>query len=234
MHANYDAKELAKFSALASHWWDPEGELKTLHQMNPIRRQYIKEKSDVKDKTVLDIGCGGGILTESLAADGAIVTGIDLNPKLIEIAKLHQYESKTNIEYLVTPAEEFASLRQNYYDIVTCFELLEHVPDPAAIIKACSMLLKPNGIAFFSTLNRNAKAYFYAIIGAEYLLRLLPKHTHDFAKFIRPSELAKALREAELNLIDMKGISYHPIQEKFSLNQDISVNYLCYAQKLES
>lgn len=228
---NYDPQELAKFAALAAHWWDPTGELKTLHQINPLRLSYISEKVELANKTVIDIGCGGGILSESMAMKGAIVTGIDMNKSVIDVAKLHQLESGTAIEYRHTSAESIAIERPNHYDIVTCLEMLEHVPDPLSIIRASATLVKPGGHVFFSTLNRNPKSYLFAILGAEYLLKLLPKNTHDFAKFIRPSELNAWARESGLISQEMKGISYNPLMKTFKLTDDVSINYLFYATK---
>jgi 2-polyprenyl-6-hydroxyphenyl methylase / 3-demethylubiquinone-9 3-methyltransferase len=229
MNENYDPQELAKFASLAAHWWDPTGELKTLHQINPLRLRYISEKVDLTDKTVIDIGCGGGILAESMASQGATVTGIDLNKPVIDVAKLHQLESGTQVEYLTISAESIAASRPGYYDVVTCLEMLEHVPDPLSIIQACAKLIKPGGHLFFSTLNRNPKSYLFAIIGAEYILKLLPKNTHDYAKFIRPSELCAWGRQCGLVPQEMKGITYRPFTQVFKLTDDISVNYLFYA-----
>lgn len=231
MNDNYDPQELAKFAALAAHWWDETGELKTLHQVNPLRLKYITEKVALSDKTVIDIGCGGGILAESMAKQGAQVTGIDMNKSVIEVAKLHQYESGTNVEYLHLSAESIANERPGYYDVVTCLEMLEHVPHPASIVQACATLVKPGGYLFFSTLNRHPKSYLFAILGAEYLLQLLPKNTHDYAKFIRPSELNAWARAANLSAQEIKGISYNPFTKQFKLTTDISVNYLFYAKK---
>jgi 2-polyprenyl-6-hydroxyphenyl methylase / 3-demethylubiquinone-9 3-methyltransferase len=231
MNQNCDPAELAKFAALASHWWDETGELKTLHQVNPLRLGYIKEKIDLTNKTIVDVGCGGGILTESLAREGAIVTGIDMNKSVIDIAKLHQLESGVQIDYLHTPVETLAMNRPGHYDVVTCLEMLEHVPNPAAIIQACATLAKPGGHLFFSTLNRNPKSYLFAILGAEYLLKLLPTNTHDYAKFIKPSELSQWAREAGLEPKHLRGIGYHPLQKNYFLTDDISVNYLFYARK---
>ncbi len=231
MDTNYDPQELAKFASLAAHWWDPTGELKTLHQINPLRLDYISQKTPLAGKQVIDIGCGGGILSESMALKGAHVTGIDMNKSVIDVAKLHQLESGTQVEYRVIAAEEMARERPGHYDIVTCLEMLEHVPDPASIIKACATLVKPGGHVFFSTLNRHLKSYLFAILGAEYLLKLLPKNTHDYAKFIRPSELSAWARQASLLLEELKGITYHPLSRYFQLTDDISVNYLLYARK---
>lgn len=231
MTENYDQQELNKFASLAAHWWDTQGELKTLHQINPLRSCYISNKLDLHDQFVIDIGCGGGILSESMDKLGAKVTGIDMNKSLIDVAKLHQFESGTKVEYLHVAAETFAKERSSYYDVVTCLEMLEHVPDPSSIVKACAELVKPGGHVFFSTLNRNPKSYLFAILGAEYLLKLLPKNTHDYAKFIRPSELSHWSKQAGLIPKEMKGISYNPFSEQFKLTDDISVNYLFYAVK---
>lgn len=228
---NYDQDELNKFTAHASHWWDPEGELKTLHQVNPVRLGYITSKLSITGKKVIDIGCGGGILSESMAVLGANVTGIDMSPEVIEVAKLHLLESQLNIDYIATSAEKMADEQPAQFDIVTCMEMLEHVPSPDAIVKACAQLVKPGGHVFFSTLNRNPKSYLFAILGAEYLLRLLPRNTHDYAKFIRPSELAGWCRDAGLTTREMKGIHYNPFTSQFKMNDDTSVNYLFYATK---
>lgn len=228
---NFDTDELAKFAKLAAHWWDPAGELKTLHQINPLRLGYILEKIDLRDKKVIDIGCGGGILSESMARHGADVTGIDLNQSLIEVAKLHLLESGVQVEYLHTAAETLANERPGEYDVVTCLELLEHVPDPLAIIKACAKLAKPGAHLFFSTLNRNPKSYLLAILGAEYILKLLPKNTHDYAKFIKPSELASWGREANLLPQALQGIAYNPFTRQFRLTKDVAVNYLFFMKK---
>jgi 2-polyprenyl-6-hydroxyphenyl methylase/3-demethylubiquinone-9 3-methyltransferase len=229
---NYDPQELEKFAALAAHWWDTGAALKTLHQINPIRLSYISEKINLQGKCILDIGCGGGILTESMEKLGANVTGIDLNKPVIEVARLHQYESGTKVQYRCQSAEAAAAEQPAVYDVVTCLEMLEHVPDPAAIVKACATLAKPGGHIFFSTLNRNPKSYLFAILGAEYFLRLLPKNTHDYAKFIRPSELSNWARRADLTVKEIKGIAYNPFSEQFKLTDDISVNYLLHAEKL--
>ncbi len=231
MSLNTDQEELNKFAALAARWWDPEGDLKTLHQINPLRLDYIKSKAPLANKSVIDIGCGGGILAESMAKAGATVTGIDMHKAIIDAAKLHQHESGTEVEYLQITAEEIAAERKEQYDVVTCLEMLEHVPDPASIIRACADLVKPGGHLFFSTINRNPKAYLFAIIGAEYILKLLPKSTHDYRKFIRPSELGTWLRNADLQPRDMLGMHYNPFTKTFSVNQDVSVNYFLHATK---
>lgn len=229
MPLNIDQEELDKFASLATRWWDPEGELKTLHQINPLRLDYIQTLTPLAGKTVIDIGCGGGILAESMAKAGATVTGIDMHKAIIDAAKLHQLESGSTVDYQQISAEEIALKSPRHYDIVTCLEMLEHVPDPASVIKACATLVKPGGHVFFSTLNRNPKSYLFAIVGAEYLLKILPKNTHDYSKFIRPSELGAWARQAGLNPQNMKGIHYHPFNQTFSLNDDISVNYLFHA-----
>lgn len=231
MSINADQEELDKFASLAARWWDPEGDLKTLHQINPLRLDYINNRAKLAGKTVIDIGCGGGILAESMAQAGATVTGIDMHDTIIDAAKLHQLESKTNVEYVRISAEEIAAMRPASYDVVTCLEMLEHVPNPASVIQACAILLKPGGHIFFSTLNRNLKSYLFAIIGAEYVLNILPKNTHDYSKFIKPSELGAWVRTAGLNPQHMQGIHYHPFSKTFSLNEDISVNYLLHAVK---
>ncbi len=231
MSMNVDQDELDKFASLAARWWDPEGDLKTLHQINPLRLNYINTRANLAGKNVIDIGCGGGILAESMAQIGASVTGIDMHQSIIDAAKLHQLESKTNVEYLRISAEEMAALRPAAYDVVTCLEMLEHVPDPASVIQACAALVKPGGHIFFSTINRNPKAYLFAILGAEYVLNILPKNTHDYRKFIKPSELGNWARAAGLNPLHMQGIHYHPFSKVFSLNDNISVNYLLHAVK---
>lgn len=231
MRNNIDASEVAKFNQSAAHWWDLNGEFKALHDINPLRLNFIQQTTSLRDKTVIDIGCGGGILAESMAKMGAQVTGIDMSEAALNVAKLHQYESGTHVDYRLLTAEEIAFEQPEKYDVVTCLEMLEHVPDPAAIIKACAKLVKPNGDIFLSTLNRNAKAYLFAILGAEYILKLIPKNTHDFAKFIRPSELHQWLREAGLSLKEMAGLSYNPLTKHYSLSADVSVNYLVHAKK---
>lgn len=229
---NIDQIEIAKFAKLASHWWDPQGELRTLHDINPLRLSYITDQVNLSGKKVLDIGCGGGILAESMDRCGALVTGIDLGEEALQAARFHQEKSGTHVNYLLMSAEEFAETNEAQFDVVTCLELLEHVPDPASIINAAAKIVKPGGMIFFSTLNRNIKAYLFAIVGAEYLLRMLPKNTHDFAKFIRPSELAEWSRKAGLSVNHMKGLKYHPLTKEYTMDEDVSVNYMmCLTKK---
>ncbi len=230
-HSNIDQAEIAKFSQMASRWWDTEGDLKTLHAINPLRLQYINERAPLAGNKILDIGCGGGILSESMAKLGGHVTGIDMSTDAIQIAKLHQLESGTNVEYLLNTAENIASERPGEFDIITCLELLEHVPEPWQIVEACSKLLKPQGHLFFSTINRNIKSYLFAIIGAEHLLKLLPKNTHDFSKFIRPSELSEWIRQSGMRVSDITGLTYNPITDHYKLCEDVAVNYLMHVVK---
>ena len=229
---NKDQTEINKFSKLAAHWWNPQGELKTLHDINPLRLSYINTHASIKNKKILDIGCGGGILAESMAKCGAEVTGIDLSEEVLRVAELHQQNNTTQVNYLLTSVEEFARDHAKEFDIVTCLELLEHVPDPISIVKAAAKLVKPNGQLFFSTINRTIKSYLFAIVGAEYLLKILPKNTHDFAKFIRPSELAEWARQANLTVNDIMGITYNPLTKQYQLNKNISVNYLLYLRNI--
>lgn len=232
MSSNYDQHELDKFGALSTHWWDPNGPLKTLHQINPLRVQYILDTVAVRDQRIVDIGCGGGLLTEALAENGAIVTGIDMSSSVIETATLHLLESQLDITYRQISSAELAKELPGHFDIVTCLEMLEHVPDPKAVIMDCCALLKPGGSVFFSTINRNLKAYLFAILGAEYLLKWLPIKTHDYDQFIKPSELSAWCREATLSPCELKGISYSPFSKTFHLSNDISVNYLLYAKRI--
>ncbi|MFI4940223.1 MAG: bifunctional 2-polyprenyl-6-hydroxyphenol methylase/3-demethylubiquinol 3-O-methyltransferase UbiG, partial [Burkholderiales bacterium] len=208
---NADPLELKKFSDLAHRWWDPTSEFRPLHEINPLRLEWINARAPLRGKAVLDIGCGGGILSESMARKGADVTGIDLSEKALKIADLHSLESGVTVRYEMIAAEDIAAREPARYDVVTCLEMLEHVPDPGAVVKACATLVKPGGHVFFSTINRNPKAYLFAVIGAEYLLRLLPKGTHDYAKFITPAELAQFIRNAGLNVDALKGLSYNPL-----------------------
>jgi len=226
VNANVDRAELEKFSALASRWWDPNSEFRPLHQINPLRLDWIDQLAQVKGKRIVDVGCGGGILAESMARLGATVKGIDLAEKPLKVAQLHGLESGIKVDYEAIAAEALAEREAGQYDIVTCMEMLEHVPQPSETIAACSRLVKPGGWVFFSTINRNPKSFLFAIIGAEYVLRILPKGTHEYAKFIKPSELADAARDAGLDLREMLGMGYNPITQVYSLTRDTSVNYL--------
>lgn len=228
---NADPLELKKFSDVAHHWWDTQSEFKPLHAINPLRLDWINSKAAIAGKKVLDVGCGGGILSESMAKAGADVKGIDLSDKALKVAHLHSLESGIKIRYESIAVEELAAKEPASYDVVTCMEMLEHVPDPASIIQACATLVKPGGYVFFSTINRNPKAYLQAIIGAEYVLRLLAKGTHDYAKFITPSELGRYIREAGLDLLSMKGLTYNPLTQIYALSTDTDVNYMVACQK---
>ena len=231
---NVDAAEISKFEALASRWWDPHSEFKPLHEINPLRLGYIDEIAHIQGKRVLDVGCGGGILSESMAAKGAEVTGIDMGEAPLEVARLHLLESGEEVEYRQIPVEELAARQPGEFDVVTCMEMLEHVPDPASVVNACTQLVKPGGYVFFSTLNRNPKSYLFAIVAAEYLLRMLPKGTHDYAKFIRPSELNQWIREADLTTLDISGMTYNPLTGAYKLHpRDVDVNYLVATQKID-
>jgi len=225
---NADPQELAKFSDLAHRWWDPTSEFKPLHEINPLRLDWIDETACLKGKSVLDVGCGGGILAEAMAALGAHVKGIDLSDKALKVALLHLLESRLDVNYEEISAERLAQREPGRYDVLTCMEMLEHVPDPASTVRACAQLVKPGGHVFFSTLNRNPKSYLLAVIGAEYILRLLPRGTHDYAKFLKPSELAQFCRTAGLTLTSIIGMSYNPLTKVYSLNNDASVNYLMH------
>ncbi|MFC0349270.1 bifunctional 2-polyprenyl-6-hydroxyphenol methylase/3-demethylubiquinol 3-O-methyltransferase UbiG [Undibacterium danionis] len=224
--ANVDPSEIQKFSDLAHRWWDPSSEFKPLHEINPLRLEWINNVASLAGKKVIDIGCGGGILAESMAKKKADVTGIDLSEKALKVADLHSLESGVQVRYENIAAENMAEREPEQYNVVTCMEMLEHVPNPASVIRACTKLVKPGGKVFFSTINRNPKAYLFAIIGAEYLLQMLPKGTHDYEKFITPAELTQDIRNAGLIVDAMKGMSYNPITKIYSLNQDTSVNYL--------
>ncbi|MDM8565742.1 bifunctional 2-polyprenyl-6-hydroxyphenol methylase/3-demethylubiquinol 3-O-methyltransferase UbiG [Candidatus Halobeggiatoa sp. HSG11] len=232
MNANIDQQELDKFSALASRWWDPESEFKPLHDINPLRLGYIeKYEKNLADKKILDVGCGGGILSESLAQRGAKVTGIDMSETPLNIAKLHLHETGLEVNYRQITVEELATESPNSFDVITCMEMLEHVPDPASVVTSCYKLLKPEGKIFFSTINRNPKSYLFAIIGAEYVLRLLPKGTHDHSKFIRPAELTNWIEASDGEVKDITGMNYNPISKQYSLSNDVSVNYLIHSIK---
>jgi len=231
---NADPKELAKFSELAHRWWDPGSEFRPLHDINPLRIDWIERQIALQGKTVLDVGCGGGLLSEGMAQHGALVTGIDLSEKALGVARLHLLESGLDIDYRQTAAETLAQECPDHFDMVTCMELLEHVPDPTQTIRACRTLVKPGGLVFFSTLNRNAKAYLFAILGAEYALKLLPRGTHDYARFIKPSELSRWCRNAGLAPEVPVGLSYNPFRKTYRLGNDISVNYLMAARRSEA
>ena len=228
---NADPQEIQKFSDVAHHWWDINSEFRPLHEINPLRLEWINARAALNGKKVIDVGCGGGILAESMAKKGAQVTGIDLSEKALGVADLHSLESGLTIRYQHIAAEKMADQEPGAFDVVTCMEMLEHVPDPASIVAACAKLVKPGGYVFFSTLNRNPKSYLFAVLGAEYLLQMLPKGTHDYTKFIKPAELASAIRQAGLELLTLRGMSYNPITKMYSLNTDTSVNYLAACQR---
>jgi len=231
MSINVDPQEVAKFSDLAHRWWDPSSEFKPLHEINPLRLGWIDHLAPVSARKVLDVGCGGGILAEAMAQRGGKVKGIDLSERALKVAALHQLESKVAVDYEKIPAEELAAREPGQYDIVTCMELLEHVPDPASTVAACAALARPGGHLFFSTINRNPKSYLFAIIGAEYILRMLPRGTHDYARFIKPSELAQFCRAAGLEIRDITGMTYNPITKVYALGPDSDVNYIVHAVK---
>lgn len=230
IESNVDPIEIDKFQSIASRWWDPQSEFRPLHEINPLRLSYIEQQAGGLDgKKVLDVGCGGGILTESLAAKGASVTGIDMAELSLEVARMHLHESKLDIDYRLSTVEAFAEQTSTRFDLVTCLELLEHVPDPASVIAAAARLLKPGGQLFLSTINRNPKAFALAILGAEYVLGLLPRGTHEYRKFIKPSEIAAQLRKSGLRVTDITGMRYNPITRSYSLGRDVDVNYLMTA-----
>jgi 2-polyprenyl-6-hydroxyphenyl methylase/3-demethylubiquinone-9 3-methyltransferase len=228
---NADPLELQKFSELAHRWWDPTSEFRPLHEINPLRLEWINTLVPLAGKRALDVGCGGGILAEAIAKKGANVKGIDLSEKALKVAELHSLESGVQVSYELIAAEALAAREAGQYDVVTCMEMLEHVPDPSAIVQACATLVKPGGRLFFSTLNRNPKSYLFAIIGAEYMLRLLPRGTHDYAKFIKPAELSQFARNANLEVQALKGMTYNPLTKIYSLNHDTDVNYLMACSK---
>lgn len=231
--SNVDQAEIAKFEALAARWWDKNSEFKPLHEINPLRANYIDARSPLAEQVVVDVGCGGGILSEAMAQRGATVSGIDMGEAPLNVAKLHALESQLTIDYQQSTAEDYASQHAEQFDIVTCLEMLEHVPDPSSVIQACADLVKPGGDVYFSTINRNPKAYTFAIIGAEYVLKLLPKGTHEYGKFIRPAELAQWMRSAGLELQHMTGLTYNPLTKRYKLNEhDVSVNYMVHAKKV--
>lgn len=230
---NVDPHEIEKFQAIASRWWDRESEFRPLHEMNPLRVGYIEQQAgQLEGLKILDIGCGGGILAEALASRGAEVSGIDLAEMSLKVAKLHLHESKLDIDYQMISAEDFATTHANSFDLITCLEMLEHVPDPASIVNAAASMLKPGGDLFFSTINRNPKSFALAIIGAEYVLNMLPKGTHDYSKFIKPSELCKAARDNQLDVIDITGMTYNPVTRNYRPGSDIDVNYLMHCRSL--
>ncbi|WNZ54979.1 bifunctional 2-polyprenyl-6-hydroxyphenol methylase/3-demethylubiquinol 3-O-methyltransferase UbiG [Microbulbifer sp. JTAC008] len=232
--SNVDPSEIAKFEQLASRWWDKEGEFKPLHEINPLRANYIDGHAPVAGKKLLDVGCGGGILAEAMAQRGADVTGIDLGEAPLNVAKLHALESGVSVNYRKVAVEDLAEEAPESFDIVTCLEMLEHVPDPSSVIRACAKLVKPGGKLFFSTINRTPKGWLFAVVGAEYVLRLLPKGTHEYSKFIRPSEMGAWLRDESLEAHDITGMTYNPVTRSYKLNpRDVDVNYLMYASKPE-
>lgn len=231
--ANVDTAEIAKFEALASRWWDKNSEFKPLHDINPLRANFIDQRSPVAQKKLIDVGCGGGILAESLALRGAEVTGIDMGEAPLSVARLHALETGVSLNYEQITAEDKAAQMPGEFDVVTCMEMLEHVPDPSSVVSACAQLVKNGGDVYFSTINRNPKSYAFAILGAEYILKLLPKGTHEYSKFIRPSELAQWLRVAGLELQEITGMTYNPLTKHYKLNaSDVSVNYLIHAKKV--
>lgn|SRR5574343_32864 len=224
--SNADPQELDKFGELAHKWWDTEGEFRPLHEINPLRLDWVAERVALAGARVVDVGCGGGILAESMARRGAQVTGIDLSPKPLKVARLHAMEAGVSLDYREVAAEDLAAEQPGAFDAVTCMEMLEHVPDPASVVRACTTLVRPGGHVFFSTLNRNLKSWLFAIVGAEYLLKMLPPGTHDHDRFIRPSELARMIREAGLEVLAFKGMAYNPVTRRYTLGEDTAVNYL--------
>lgn len=228
---NTDPAELAKFDLLASRWWDKEGDFKSLHEINPLRLDWIRQHVQLARCRALDIGCGGGILAESMAAEGAEVTGIDMAEGPLSVARLHLHESAVRVDYRRSTAEDLARSEAGAYDVVTCLEMLEHVPDPSQVVRSCAELVRPGGHVFFSTINRNPKSFLFAIVGAEYVLKLLPSGTHEYAKFIRPSELESWARNSGLELVASTGMQYNPISKIYSLGADLDVNYLMYFQR---
>ena len=223
---NFSQAELDKFGALANRWWDPDGPQKALHALNPVRLQYVRDRARLAGATALDVGCGGGLLSEALASEGAQVTAIDLAPELVKVARLNRLETGVKVDYQLRAVESRAEERPGSFDVITYMEMLEHVPDPDSVVRACAQLVKPGGWVFFSTINRNAKAFMLAIVGAEYVLGMLPRGTHEYAKFIRPSELALSCRSAQLDIQHTRGLEYNPITRRYWLSGDTSVNYL--------
>lgn len=233
-HHNVDSGEIAKFERMANRWWDPHGEFKPLHQMNPVRANYIDLHARVAEKRLLDVGCGGGLLSEAMAQRGAEVTAIDMGEAPLEVARLHALTSQLEIDYQQSSAETFSTQHLEDFEVITCLEMLEHVPDPESVVRACASMLKPGGHAFFSTINRTPKAYALTVLGAEYLLKWLPKGTHDYKKFIRPSELARWARSAGLHVNDVSGIHFNPLTKSFSINpRDVDANYIMHCHKPE-
>ncbi|HFD79295.1 MAG TPA: bifunctional 2-polyprenyl-6-hydroxyphenol methylase/3-demethylubiquinol 3-O-methyltransferase UbiG [Gammaproteobacteria bacterium] len=230
---NVDHSEIGKFEELASRWWDPHSEFKPLHDINPLRLDFIEQRAPLAGRKVIDVGCGGGLLSEAMAQHGASVTGIDMGEAPLTVARLHQHESGVEVDYQRITAEHMAAEHPGAFDLCTCMEMLEHVPDPASVVRACATLVRPGGDLFFSTINRNPKAYLFAILGAEYLLRLLPRGTHDYRKFIRPSELERWARAAGLELQELSGMSYNPLTGEYSIGDDVDVNYLAWFRKAE-
>lgn len=230
---NVDETEIDKFSQLAHKWWDMSGEFKPLHEINPLRLGFIDERAAITGKQVLDVGCGGGILAESMAARGAAVTGIDLAKKSLKVAQLHSLESGVAVDYRCVAVEELAEESPASFDVVTCMEMLEHVPDPQSVVRSCASLVKPGGWVFFSTLNRNAKSYLLAVVGAEYVLNMLPRGTHEYARFLKPSELSRMARNAGLDMDAVRGMSYNPLTRIYSLGEDTAVNYLMACRRPE-
>ena len=231
MTINADQNELDKFSQLAHRWWDPNSDFKPLHDINPLRLQWIDRHCQLAGKRVLDVGCGGGLLSEGMCEKGATVTGIDLSDKALSVARLHLLESGWKVDYQQISAEELALQQSGSYDVVTCMEMLEHVPDPASTVAACAALVRPGGHVFFSTINRNPKAYLFAVIGAEYVLQMLPKGTHDYARFIKPSELSRWVRNVDLDPDELRGMTYNPLTRHYALGRDTDVNYLLHTVK---
>ncbi len=228
---NVDPQEIARFDALAARWWDRHGDFKPLHEINPLRMGWIERRATIKGQRIVDVGCGGGILTEALAAGGATVTGIDMGEAPLAVARLHLLESGLEVDYRRCTAEQLATESPGHFDVVTCLEMLEHVPSPAHVVQACKTLVRPGGQVFFSTINRNAKAWLLAIVGAEYVLRLLPRGTHEYAKFVKPSELETWARNAGLELMDITGMQFNPLTGVYSLGDDVDVNYLMHFRR---
>ena len=229
--SNVDAAEVEKFAAMAARWWDPDGDFKPLHRINPLRMDYISRRCEFRGASIVDIGCGGGLLSEAMAAAGAEVTGVDAADAPLKVARLHLIESGQRVDYVLATAEKLLETHAEKFDVVTCLEMLEHVPDPSSVVSACAGLVKPGGQLIFSTINRNPKAYALAVIGAEYVLGMLPKGTHDYSKFIRPSELAAWCRNAGLVVHDITGMTYNPFTDRFRLNRDTDVNYLMHCSR---